>query len=62
MKHSKHILQHNSFSYNVIDFDAKTKEYVLEHQVTKSIKRIPEADFKALYAEQHNKDTDKKYS
>jgi len=52
MKRSEQILQNKSFTYNVIEYDSRTKEYVLENAVTKEPRRISKEEFHELYEEQ----------
>jgi len=54
MKYSDKILQNKSFSYNVIGYDSRKKEYFLENVVTKEIRRMPKKEFDVLYKEQKN--------
>ena len=52
MKHSEKILQHDSFTYRVIDYNAKTKEYTLVNPASGHVKIMPKEDFDRLYKEQ----------
>ena len=53
VKHTDQEFMHKAFTYHVIDYDSRTREYILQNLTTKEIKRIPKADYEAMHKEQH---------
>jgi len=53
--YSDKVLENKSFTYFVVDYDSKTREYTLQNPITKDIKIMSEEEFDRLYKEQKTK-------
>jgi hypothetical protein len=55
VKHTNPEFLNQAFTYHVIDYDSKTREYVLQNPINKEVKRIPKEEYELMLKEQrHN--------
>jgi len=55
MKHSDKILRGKFFTFDVMDFDAKNREFVLHNKLTNQTIRMSDEEFRQLHEEQSKK-------